>query len=439
MKLISTRAESNPVSFMQAMNDGLAVDGGLYVPQEIPKLSLDFWESLSSRSLHEIGLEMAKPYLENELDEDYLQEVIGGALNFDIPLIELPDNRYILELFHGPTLAFKDVGARFMARLFSPQAREFERDAVILVATSGDTGSAVAHGFLNVPGIHVCLLYPSGKVSKLQEQQMTTLGGNIAALEVEGTFDDCQRMVKEAFADSDLSQKVIISSANSINVARLLPQSFYYAHAVSQLADQLPEHHKAPVFSVPSGNLGNLTAGIMAMQMGLPVRRFLAATNSNDILPKYLDDGVFEPRSSLRTISNAMDVGDPSNFARIRYLFDHSDAAIREHIWGKAFADEATRACIGRVYRQTGYVLDPHTAVGHLAAEAYREQTGDDAPQIILATAHPAKFREVVEEAIGEAVELPERLEACLDKQKKSRAVDPDVQELKAFLLDNYS
>ncbi len=435
MQLISTRGKSKAVPFMQAMTNGLADDGGLYVPQKMPKLSSAFWKSLSSQSLQQIGLVMAEPYLGDELSEDYLREVITEALNFEIPLIPLPDNRYILELFHGPTLAFKDVGARFMARLFSRQAKQFERDAVILVATSGDTGSAVAHGFLNVPGIHVCLLYPSGKVSTLQEQQMTALGGNIAALEVNGTFDDCQRMVKEAFADSDLSRKMIISSANSINVARLLPQSFYYAHAVAQL----PKNENAPVFSVPSGNLGNITAGIMAMQMGLPVRRFLAATNSNDILPKYLGEGVFEPRSSHRTISNAMDVGDPSNFARIRYLFDHSHAAIREHIWGEAFTDDAVRDCIGRVYLKTGYVLDPHTAVGYLAAEAFREQTGDEAPQIVLGTAHPAKFREVVEEATGEAVELPNRLEACFKKDKKSVAVAPDVRELKAFLLDNCS
>lgn len=435
MQLISTRKQAAPVSFLQAMQKGLADDGGLYVPEHLFRLPPSFWETLTNRSFQEIGFEIARLFLGNEIDDDSLRTVVEDTLNFEVPLVPLSDQLYILELFHGPTLAFKDFGARFMARLFTRQAKALDRDVVILVATSGDTGGAVARGFYDVPGIKVCLLYPKNKVSTLQQKQMATLGGNIHALEVSGTFDHCQRMVKQAFGNTALNQNIALSSANSINIARLLPQSFYYVYGLAQLRK---EDDRAPLFSVPSGNFGNLTAGLMAMKMGMPAAHFLAATNRNDVVPQYLAGNAFQPRPSQSTISNAMDVGDPSNFERIQYLFDQSDKKIRNQIWGHAFSDESTRQCIAKIYEETAYMLDPHTAVGVLAAQKYRELKKNTAPAIVLGTAHPAKFTEVVEPLIDQPVEIPDTLSRCMDKKIANTSIEPEFEELKSYLLNHF-
>jgi len=435
MHFISTKGQANPVSFMEAMSRGLAPDGGLYVPDEMPLLPQKFWKSLPDTSLQEIGYKIARPFLQNEINPAALQKIIDDALNFKVPLVQITERMYVLELFHGPTLAFKDFGARFMARMFSRQLKNQEQEITILVATSGDTGSAVAHGFLGVPGVNVCLLYPAGKVSKLQEKQMATLGRNIKALRVEGTFDDCQRMVKQAFSDPELSKDIRLSSANSINIARLLPQSFYYVYGLAQMQERTDI---TPYFTVPSGNFGNLTAGLWALKMGMQAEHFIAATNRNDVVPKYLHGRSYQPRASRSTISNAMDVGDPSNFSRIQHLFDYSDEAIRKAIWGQSFTDDETRACIRRLFSETGYILDPHTAVGVLAAEKFHNETGETNPGIVLSTAHPAKFGDVVEPLINQPVPMPERLKRCMDKKILSSPIEADFAALKSFLMENY-
>jgi len=434
IRFISTRGNSAPCSFIDAMKRGLAPDGGLYVPQTIPELPAAFWNSLSDKNIQQIGVEVSMPFFGDEADVNSISDIVGKAISFDAPLVHYRDNIYILELFHGPTLAFKDFGARFMARAFASLDDEKEGDLLILAATSGDTGSAVADGFYGVEGTRVCLLYPSGKISRLQEQQMTTLGGNVTAIEIDGTFDDCQRMVKEAFSDPKVHRNIRLSSANSINIARLIPQSFYYAHALGRLQELLGKGVK-PFFSVPSGNLGNLTAGLLAMKMGMPVSGFLAATNRNDILPVFLQTGKFNPRDSQQTISNAMDVGNPSNFERILYLFNNSINDIRKHIIGKTFSDSQTRSCIKKSFEKTGYVIDPHSAVGLLAAEKYLADTRLNMPFIALATAHPAKFGDVVEKEIGKSVEIPERLSVCLDKQKKSVKMGNEYNTFRDYLL----
>lgn len=404
------------------------------MPEEIPVLPDSFWRSLKDLSFHEIAFELAKPYFGDELSDSELRSVIEDAFNFPVPVTSVEENNFVLELFHGPTLAFKDFGARFMARLFSEKARKDQQDVTILVATSGDTGSAVAHGFYKVEGVKVCLLFPKGKVSKLQEQQMATLGENVTALEVEGVFDDCQRLVKQAFTDRELNSKIQLSSANSINIARLLPQSFYYAYAVSELQKQGIER---PVFSVPSGNFGNLTGGLLAMKMGMPADHFLAATNVNDVVPEYLNGDEFQPRDSIQTISNAMDVGNPSNFARIKYLFDDSDSAIRNQISGYSYTDEETRETIRVVFEEFGYLLCPHTAIGYRAAREYQGKNGKRIPTVTLATAHPVKFRDVIEPEINQEIEVPKRLKVWLEKEKKSTLIGSDFGEFKGFLIEN--
>lgn len=433
MNLISTKGQSNPVSFLEAMRKGLAPDGGLYMPSEVPVLPDSFWSSLKGLSFNEIAFEMAKPYFGNELSNEELRSVIEDAFNFPVPVTQVEENNFVLELFHGPTLAFKDFGARFMARLFSEKARKDQQEVTILVATSGDTGSAVAHGFYKVEGVKVCLLFPKGKVSKLQEQQMATLGENVTALEVEGVFDDCQRLVKQAFTDDELNSKMQLSSANSINIARLLPQSFYYAHAVSELQKQGIEE---PVFSVPSGNFGNLTGGLLAMKMGMPAKHFLAATNVNDVVPEYLKGEKFQPRDSVQTISNAMDVGNPSNFARIKHLFGDSDSAIRNQITGYSYTDEQTRETIREVFEEFEYLICPHTAIGYRAAKEYQAEKEENLPTVTLATAHPVKFRDVIEPEINREIEIPERLKVWLQKEKKSTAIGSDFEGFKEFLIN---
>lgn len=433
MKFFSTSGKSDPVSFIKAAENGLAPDGGLYMPESLSEFPTSFWQRENYPSIREIGSKIASQFLGDQFSDEERQSLINDAINFEAPLVQLRGDLFILELFQGPTLAFKDFGARFMARLFSNTDFEDKRELIILVATSGDTGGAVANGFYDLPGVKVCLLFPKGKVSTIQKKQMTTLGKNITALEVEGTFDDCQKLVKQAFSDADLNLKLRLSSANSINIARLIPQSFYYADGWFQLKKI---SDKDPVFSVPSGNFGNLTAGLMLQKMGIPVAKFLASTNSNNTVPLYLQGDGFLPKPSVQTISNAMDVGNPSNFDRIKSLFDQDDSLIRKHIWGASFSDEQTKNTIKRIYNETDYVLDPHTAVGVLAAEKYQIETVSDRPSIVLATAHPSKFKDVVEEQIGKEVEIPERLAVCLDKEEKTMSLESSYEKFSKKLMD---
>jgi threonine synthase len=429
MKYISTHGSAPAVSFREAVMRGQAPDGGLYMPELIPRFPSVFFQELPNLSWAEIAFRVARPYIDEDLPDDVLWQILTEALNFNIPLIKVRDHLYSLELFHGPTLAFKDVGARFMSRCMAYFSRSEEKKLTILVATSGDTGSAVANGFLEVEGVEVVILYPRGKVSEIQESQFTTLGRNITALAVEGTFDDCQRLVKTAFADEELKEKMHLSSANSINIGRLLPQSFYYYYAQAQLCDA----SLRPVISVPSGNFGNLTSGLMAAATGLPVAFFVAATNANKVFPEYLASGTFTPQPSVETLSSAMDVGNPSNLARIRHLFDDDVKTIRKRIRSFSFTDEETRAAIHEVAATTGYVLDPHGAVGYLGLVKALDNA--EVPGIFLATAHPAKFKDVVAEETGKLPEIPERLARCMGKEKMSIPVGKDYGEFREFLL----
>jgi len=409
--------------------EGLAPDGGLYQPATLRPLSPQAIAALRGGSLHATALGVARHLFEGALPEPELERLIAEALDFPIPLVALTDRLHVLELFHGPTCAFKDVGARFMARLMAHYRAGDDRPLTILVATSGDTGGAVAHAFFPVPGARVVVLYPEGKVSPLQERQFTTLGGNVTALVVAGTFDDCQRLVKEAFADPDL-RRLRLTSANSINIGRLLPQIFYYFHAWAQL----PETPAELIVSVPSGNFGNLTAGLMAKRLGLPVTRFVAATNVNDVVPQYLATGVFVPRPSVATLSSAMDVGNPSNFARMRALYGDDPEPMRRDVEGHAYTDDQTRAGIARARADWDRVLDPHSAVACLGlAQGMADRPG--ATGVFLATAHPAKFAEIVEPVIGRTVPLPERLQACLARAPRVVRIGSTLKELKTVLL----
>jgi threonine synthase len=368
-----------------------------------------------------------------EIPASRLESLVNDAISFDAPLIHLHDDLYILELFHGPTLAFKDFGARFMARMMSYRAEQASQRMVILVATSGDTGSAVGRAFEGVDNVDVCLLYPSGKVSPLQEQQLTTIGGNVTALEVEGTFDDCQKLVKDAFSDSKLRDELILSSANSINIARLLPQMFYYGRALAELEESDSVH-----FCVPSGNFGNLTAGMMAAHTGMSARQFIAGTNVNDVVPEFLETGNFNPRASQKTISSAMDVGNPSNLERIRTFY--SDLSeLRRHLWAASFPDDACRTAIEEVWQSYDYILDPHTAVGYRAAQHYRKEQESDHPVIILGTAHPAKFSDIVEPLIDREIPLPDALKESMQREKDSVSMKASYPFFKSFLLDQYA
>lgn len=426
MKYYSTRGKHS-VNIQQAVLNGLADDGGLYMPAYIPQLPASFFENIENKSLPEIGFEVAKLFLEDSVPDAVLKQMIDEVLNFDIPVVPIHNNIYSLELFHGPTLAFKDVGARFMARLMSYFAEG--KPMKVIAATSGDTGSAVAAGFYNVPGINVYILYPKGKVSPLQEKQLTTWGGNIKALEIEGTFDDCQALAKELLADEELQQHQV-TSANSINIARLIPQSFYYFWAYAQLKKE----NKKIVFSVPSGNFGNLTAGLLAYKMGLPVNRFIASTNINNVVPQYLKTGTYEAKDSLSTVSNAMDVGNPSNFERMKDLFQEDVTKFREIISGYYFTDEETKATVQKVYKESGYLLDPHGAVAYLGLVQYQKEQQQDFNGVLLETAHPAKFIETVEESILEKIEVPEKLSAFGKKEKVATLFPVDFQLIKAFI-----
>ncbi|MBI3123479.1 MAG: threonine synthase [Ignavibacteriales bacterium] len=432
MKYYSTNNKSIFFSFEEAVMKGLADDGGLFMPQSLPNLSEEFFANIESKSFVEIALEVSKHFIEDEIPQSKLEEIVTAAINFSAPIVEIEKNLFVLELFHGPTLAFKDFGARFMAKTMGYFAQKENSHLNILVATSGDTGSAVANGFYNTPGISVYILYPKGKVSKIQEQQLTTLGKNITALEIDATFDDCQRLVKSAFVDSELTSKLNLSSANSINIARLLPQSFYYMEAYKQI----PNKALPVVFSVPSGNLGNITAGLLAKKMGLPIQKFIGATNKNDVFTEFIKSGNFNPRASVQTLSNAMDVGNPSNLARIIDLYSNSVSEIRNDIYSATFSDEQTREAIKSVYENNNYVIDPHGAVGYLALEKFLKDNSDqEFISIVLETAHPAKFKDVVEEELSINVEIPERLAACLTKEKRAVELSSDYKSLKKYLL----
>lgn len=426
MKWISTSGKSQAGSFLEAMRTGLAPDGGLYMPSEIPVLPDSFLKNLSELSFQEVALQMARMFLRHEVEPGKLKQIIDDAFSFPVKIAEPEPGRFVLELFHGPTFAFKDFGARFMARLFSVS----DEKITILAATSGDTGSAVANGFYGVDGVDVCILFPKGKVSPLQQKQMTTLGKNITALEVDGVFDDCQRLVKQAFADREINRKRLLSSANSINVARLLPQSFYYGWAAGQLRKQ---GWDSPVFSVPSGNFGNLTGGLLARRMGIPISGFIAATNRNDVVPNYLKGDPYQIKPSVPTISNAMDVGDPSNFARMQFLYDGNDQHLRSAITGCSYDDEQTREEIRRVNQKSGYVMCPHTAVGYRAARECSDQPGKAV--VTLGTAHPVKFREIVEPVIKTKISIPETLQNTLHKEGEIISLDNNFDDFRAFLM----
>jgi threonine synthase len=432
MKYFSTNKTVPSVNLMEAVTKGLASDNGLFMPERIEEFKPEFFDRIHQLSFQEISFEVATKFFGDDIPEQILKDIVYDTLSFDCPVVKVTSNIYSLELFHGPTLAFKDVGGRFMARLLGYFLQGFKREVNVLVATSGDTGSAVANGFYKVPGIKVYVLYPNGLVSDIQEKQFTTLGNNITAIEIDGTFDDCQRLVKSAFLDEELNKAMVLTSANSINVARFLPQAFYYFNAYARMreagiTDDL-------VISVPSGNFGNLTAGLFAKFMGLPVKRFIAANNENDIVYNYLKSGKYEPRASVATIANAMDVGAPSNFARILELYNHSHQDILHDMVGYRYSDQEIRETLKQVFHDEKYLLDPHGAVGYRALKA---DLKDGEVGIFLETAHPAKFTETVEGILGKGtVALPEKLAEFMKGEKLSIGLSTEFADFKHFLLN---
>ncbi len=431
MKFYSTNNGQHKLGFGEAVIKGLAPDNGLYFPENIPQLKREFIDNIHTYSKEEIGVEVMRHFVSEDISEVELQRIVKETLDFDFPLKEVSKDIFSLELFHGPTMAFKDVGARFMSRSIQAVA---QRESIVLVATSGDTGSAVANGFYKVPGIKVVLLYPSGKISKIQEMQLTTLGENITALEVEGVFDDCQAMVKSAFLDKELNEKLALTSANSINIARWLPQSIYYFLAVAEAKTQ---GFKEVVFSVPSGNLGNITAGILAAKMGLPVKKFIAATNMNKAVPDYLKSGEYHPIPSVPTISNAMDVGAPSNFVRLTELYGHSFDRLSAGLDGYYLSDEDTKRVMKSCYSVNDYTLDPHGAIGYDAL-VKSGLCNEETAGIFLETAHPAKFKDIVDDALGINYPLPEKLSEIISKEKVSTIIGNTFKDLETFLNANF-
>lgn len=431
MKYYSTNHNVPEATLQEAVVRGLASDRGLFMPERIERMPAGFFEDIDKMSFHEIAVCVARCFFGEDVERDALEDIVRDTLSFPTPVVEVESGIYSLELFHGPTLAFKDVGARFMARLlrYFINRGSDRRMVHVLVATSGDTGSAVANGFLGVDGIKVHVLYPKGKVSPIQECQFATLGDNVTAIEVDGTFDDCQRLVKSAFMDEELNNRLLLTSANSINVARFLPQSFYYFNAYAALKSKGVGDDV--VVCVPSGNFGNLTAGLIAHRMGLPVKRFVAANNANDIFYNYLSTGVYSPRPSTPTIANAMDVGDPSNFARILDLYGENHADVVSLISGAAYSDEEIADTIKECYERTGYLLDPH---GACAYRALREQLNPGETGVFLETAHPAKFRDTVSSITGRDVEIPPRLAAFMNGEKMSVAMDKEFKYFKQYL-----
>ncbi|MAM17058.1 MAG: threonine synthase [Flavobacteriaceae bacterium] len=430
MRYYSLNHNSKDTSFKNAVIRGLAPDRGLYFPNQIPILSKKFFENIEHISVPEMAFQIIKPYVGKEIDNKKLLSIVTETLDFEFPIVQITDNIAAFELFHGPTLAFKDVGARFMARALGHFSKSMEDNTTVLVATSGDTGGAVANGFLGVDGVEVIILYPKGKISEIQEKQITTLGQNITALEVDGVFDDCQEMVKAAFLDPSLT-KMNLTSANSINVARWLPQMFYYFIAYRSLKNK----NKKLVFSVPSGNFGNICAGVMAQQMGLPIDHFIASTNSNDSVPRYLKTGNFEPLQTIQTISNAMDVGNPSNFIRIQKIFNNDIFRMKKIISGYSYSDIETKKSLIEIYKKNGYIADPHGAVGFLGLKEYLSKQNKDHYGVFLETAHPVKFIDSVEKILKLKVQIPNRLKSALSK-KKSCIPIKDFSELKSYLLN---
>ena len=431
MQYYSTNGRAPHVDFKTATILGQAPDKGLYFPSHIPQLEESLIKNLAVLPEDEIAFRVIKPYIGNCIPDDVLLNIVRETISFPIPLVPVGKSTHALELFHGPTLAFKDVGARFMSRCLGYFLQNEQRKVTVLVATSGDTGGAVAHGFFNVPGIEVVILYPSGKVSPVQEKQLTTLGGNVRALEVDGSFDDCQRMVKEAFADNALRESVLLSSANSINIARWLPQQFYYFFAMRQW----PAAAEPPVVSVPSGNFGNICAGILAMRSGLPIRHFIAACNNNDMVHSYFKNGKWEPRPAIATLSNAMDVGNPSNFIRILEIMEHRDDVLKKFVSTDTVSDAETLSAIRELKQEFDYVADPHGAVAYLALQRYLDQHGGSG--IFLETAHPVKFPEAIQQATGHSVAIPRELEELMNREKKSEKILPDYNALKKILTDH--
>jgi threonine synthase len=427
----STKNQNLTASLEEAVFRSLPSDNGLYMPEKIPLIDSAFLDTIEDRSFKEIAVEVAYTLLSEDISREETISIIDKSYDFDAPVVQITPGDYVLELFHGPSMAFKDFGARFMAALMSHFLSRSEKEIKILVATSGDTGGAVAQGFYKVPGISVTILYPGGKVSEIQEKQLTTLGHNVRAIEVDGTFDDCQKLVKEAFLDEELSAKFNLASANSINIARLIPQSFYFFAAYAQLK----KLNKPVVFAVPSGNFGNLSAGLLAFRMGLPVHRFIAATNLNNAVPRYLSNGSYEPLPSVETISNAMDVGNPSNFVRMTRLLNDDFVLINEKIAGYFFNDSQTKKAMREVYGNTSYVLCPHTAVAYKALEEYRQDDDSDFTGVFLSTAHPAKFIDLVEETLGKKIEIPERLKELLSIEKVSIKMNTSFSSFKKLLL----
>ncbi len=433
MKYYSTNKKVKPVGLEEVVVKGLAADKGLFMPEKIIPFEPSFFKNIQKLSFQEIAFEVARKFFGEDVENEKLKKVVFDTLQFDCPVVQVTKDIWSLELFHGPTLAFKDVGARFMARLLQYFLAGQQRQVNVLVATSGDTGSAVANGFLGVEGIHVFVLYPKGKVSPIQEVQFTTLGQNITALEVDGTFDDCQHLVKTAFLDEELNQKLQLTSANSINVARFLPQAFYYFNAYARLKEQGALAGKKLVVSVPSGNFGNLTAGLFGHQMGLPIHQFVAANNANDIVYEFLKTGNYNPRPSVETLANAMDVGDPSNFARIMDLYGHSHERISSIMKGYRYSDKDIREIVLEAYQKHNYLLDPHGACGY---QALNEYLSEGEVGVFLETAHPAKFTDIVESIVGKShVPLPDKLAAFMKGEKKRAAIGKDFEEFKAFLL----
>jgi len=432
MNFYSLNKKSPHVNFKEATINGQAPDKGLYFPESIPQVTKELISNIENISNEEIAFEVIKPYVGNTITDDELYNIVKETINFSLPLVKVTEDVFSLELYHGPTLAFKDIGARFMSRCLGHFVKGSDKKVTVLVATSGDTGGAVANGFYNVPGVEVVILYPSGKVSSVQEKQLTTLGNNIHALEVNGNFDDCQQMVKAAFLDVELNKRLFLTSANSINVARWLPQQFYYFFAYKQWI----EKNNPPVVCVPSGNFGNICAGLLANASGLPVKHFIAATNANNVVPQYFATQNYQAKKAVATISNAMDVGDPSNFVRIMELFQQQFSNLIAKVSSCSVTDEVTKQTLLSVYNEHNYLCDPHGAVAYRALEDYL-QTHPNNKGIFLETAHPVKFYDVVEPVIGQTVEIPESIKVQLTQDKKSTLIDADFGALKDYLMES--
>jgi len=433
MNFYSTNNKELKVPFMEAVFNSLPADKGLYMPQTIPQMNPEFMRNLHNYTFSEISFEVAKALLDGAIPDEELQKLVSATINFDAPLVEISDKIHVLELFHGPSLAFKDFGARFMSRVMAYFMQQGEKELNVLVATSGDTGGAVALGFLGVANTRVTILYPKGKVSPIQELQLTTNGQNIRAIEIDGTFDDCQALVKRAFNDEDLKSRFRLTSANSINISRLIPQTFYYFYAYAQMQRK---GVKDVIFSVPSGNFGNIAAGLLAYKMGLPVKQFLAATNINDTVPSFLKTGIYEAKPSVQTWSNAMDVGNPSNWVRIMDLFDGNIDALKNILTGYSFTDQETLEAIQELYEEQNYVMCPHTAIAYLAVQKWKiENPADTSDAIFLSTAHPCKFPDVFPKEIAEKIEIPSQVSELEDKMQIRISLGNDFESFKRYLL----